>query len=83
MMPRYLSGDIVACKRVPLDRLWFQWGKTYLIDTMQGALIKRIEPSDQEGCISIHSNNTIYKPFDLPVNEINGVALVVGVIRVE
>lgn len=83
MMPRYLSGDIVACKRVPLDRLWFQWGKTYLIDTMQGALIKRIEPSDQEGCISIHSNNTIYKPFDLPICEINGVALVVGVIRVE
>ena len=83
MMPKYMPGDIVACKRVPMDRLWFQWGKTYVIDTTQGALIKRIEPSDQDGNISIHSDNTKYKPFNLPVEEVNGVALVVGTIRVE
>lgn len=83
MMPKYMSGDIVACQRVPLDRLWFQWGKTYVIDTRQGALVKRIEPSDKEGFISIHSENPLYKPFDLPTEEINGVALVKGIIRVE
>lgn len=83
MMPRYLPGDIVACKRVPLDKLWFQWGKTYIVDTRQGALIKRLEPSSAEGCVSIHSENEAYKPFDLPTDEINGVALVVGLIRVE
>ena len=83
MMPKYVSGDIVACQRVPLDRLWFQWGKTYVIDTRQGALVKRIEPSDNEGFISIHSENPLYKPFDLPTEEVNGVALVKGIIRVE
>ena len=83
MTPKFESGDIVACKRVPLDRLWFQWGKVYVIDTDQGALIKRMEPSEQEGCVSIHSENKKYKPFDLPTEEIYGVALVVGVIRVE
>lgn len=83
MMPKYVSGDIVACQRVPLDRLWFQWGKTYVIDTRQGALVKRIEPSDKEGFISIHSENPLYKPFDLPTEEVNGVALVKGIIRVE
>lgn len=83
MMPKYVSGDIVACQRVPLDRLWFQWGKIYVIDTRQGALVKRIEPSDKEGFISIHSENPLYKPFDLPTEEINGVALVKGIIRVE
>lgn len=83
MVPRYESGDIVACKRVPMDRLWFQWGKAYVLDTSQGALIKRIEPSKKNGCVSIHSENTRYKPFDLPAEELYGVALVVGVIRVE
>lgn len=83
MFPRYASGDIVACKRVPLDKLWFQWGKTYVIDTRQGALVKRLEPSERAGCISIHSENPQYKPFDLDVEEINGVALVVGTIRAE
>lgn len=83
MVPKYESGDIIACRRVSLGGLWFQWGKTYVLDTAQGALVKRIEPSDQEGCVSIHSENPKYKPFDLPVEEIYAVGLVVGTIRVE
>lgn len=83
MFPKYASGDIVACKHVPLERLWFQWGKTYVIDTRQGALVKRLEPSEREGCVSIHSENPKYKPFDLEVDEINGVAMVIGTIRAE
>ena len=82
MMPKYVPGNIVACKRVPLDKLWFQWGKVYVIDTRQGALIKRIEPSS-DGFISLCSDNPSYKPFDLPVDEINGVALVIGQIGLE
>ena len=82
MMPKYVPGNIVACKRVPLDKVWFQWGKVYVIDTRQGALIKRIEPSS-EGFISLCSDNPSYKPFDLPVDEINGVALVIGQIGLE
>lgn len=83
MMPKYLSGDIVACKRVTMDRLWFQWGKTYVLDTKQGPLIKRIEPSEKQDCIKVCSYNQDYKPFDLPTEEINALALVTGCIKVE
>lgn len=84
MWPKYNSGDIVACKKVPMEHLWFQWGKSYVISTRQGVLVKRIEPSKNEGCVQICSENADkYKPFELPVTEINGVAVVVGVIRVE
>lgn len=83
MMPKYVSGDIVACQCVPLDRLWFQWGKAYVLDTRQGALVKRIEPSTNKECVSIHSENPKYKPFDLHIAEISGIALVKGIIRVE
>ena len=81
MVPTYLSGDIVACKRILADKIWFQWGKTYVLDTSQGALIKRIEPSDKQDCVKICSDNDHYKPFDLPTSEINGLALVTGIIR--
>lgn len=82
MMPTYMPGDLVACQRVPLSNLWFQWGKAYVIDSRQGALIKRIEPSGHEGSVLICSDNDNYKPFELPVSEINGVALVRGMVRV-
>ena len=83
MQPKYMSGDIIACRRVPLSRLWFQWGKAYVLDTQQGAILKRIEPSRKKGCISACSENPSYKPFDLSVEEINGIAIVLGTIRAE
>lgn len=81
MMPDFQPGDVLACRRVPLDRLWFQWGKAYIVDTRQGPLVKKIMPSDKDGCIKIVSANPNYPPFDLEVDEINGVALVEGFIR--
>lgn len=83
MYPKYCRGDIVACTKVPLTDLWFQWGRTYVVDTRQGALIKYLEPGKDEGHITLASENPKYKPFQLPVTEINGVALVNGLIRVE
>lgn len=82
MQPKYMSGDIVACKRIE-SPTFFQWGRIYVIDSKQGALIKRIEPSDEEGCICLFSENEKYKPFKLHADDINGIALVKGVIRVE
>lgn len=83
MNPTFQSGDIVACKRVPLSGLFFQWGKIYIIDTTQGPLIKRIKPAPSPDHITIVSDNTDYDPFQLPASEIRAVALVVGVIRLE
>jgi phage repressor protein C with HTH and peptisase S24 domain len=83
MEPRYNPGDIVACKRVPLDRIFFQWGKAYVLDTRQGALLKRIEPSSTEGSITLESENPRYSPFQLATEDINAVALINGLIRAE
>lgn len=82
MQPKYMSGDIVACKRIE-NPTFFQWGRIYVIDSKQGALIKRIEPSDEEGYICLFSENEKYKPFKLHADDINGIAIVKGVIRVE
>lgn len=83
MYPRYNSGDIVACKRLNLQNLFFQWNKVYVLDTDQGPLIKRIKPGTDKDHVTIVSDNKDYEPFELAIDHIYHVALVVGVIRVE
>lgn len=83
MYPKYSPGDIVACKKVPLSGLFFQWGKVYVIDTNQGAIIKKVKPAETSDHIKIVSENPDYDPFELNVSDIHSIALVIGVVRLE
>lgn len=83
MLPTYKSGDIVACQRIPLDNMFFQWNKPYILDTKQGAIIKRVKPGGDNQHMLIVSDNKEYDPFELPYSEIYAVALVIGIIRLE
>lgn len=83
MQPTYYSGDLVACQRVPFNDLFFQWNKTYVIDTAQGPLIKRIRRGSDDEHILIVSDNTEYEPFELSKSQFHGVALVRGLVRLE
>lgn len=83
MYPKYNSGDIVACKRLPMDDIFFQWNKVYVLDTDQGSLIKRVKPGSDKEHVLIVSDNEHYEPFELPLDRIYHVALVIGVIRLE
>lgn len=83
MNPTYQSGDIVACQRTPMDSVFFQWNKPYVLDTAQGAIIKRIRPGQDDEHVQIVSDNTDYLPFELHKSEIYAVALVIGIIRLE
>lgn len=83
MYPNYNSGDVVACT-ILHDRNFIQWNKCHIIATReQGLLCKRICKSEKEGYIKAVSDNKEYPPFDIPVDEIAGIALVCGVIRLE
>ena len=82
MYPKYSSGDIVGCKKLPLDT-FFQWNKVYVIDTIQGPIIKRVHESNKEDCIICVSENEKYTPFNLKKSEIYSLAIVLGVIRLE
>lgn len=83
MYPKYNSGDIVACKKLSLNDIFFQWNKVYVLDTSQGPIIKRIDPGKNKEHITLKSDNENYKPFELHLSQINAIALVVGVIRLE
>lgn len=84
MYPKYASGDLLACK--PLTGLNFvQWGKPYVLDTEQGALVKRLfqDPNNEDLLICKSDNTDYYPPFHINKREIYKVAIVVGVIRLE
>lgn len=83
MQPTYNSGDIVACQRVPMTSIFFQWNKPYVLDTAQGPLVKRVKPGSDQNHITLVSDNPDYDPFQLPLEQVNAVALVIGLIRLE
>ncbi|WP_442589186.1 LexA family transcriptional regulator [Pedobacter sp. AW31-3R] len=83
MTPKYNSGDVVAC-RILNDYKFIQWNKTYILSTKdQGILIKRLKKSEDDKSVTAVSDNKDYDPFDIPWTEIDGIAIVVGVIRLE
>ena len=82
MYPKYNSGDLVACKKLVLNDIFFQWNKVYVLDTDQGALIKRIKKGSDDH-VQIVSDNPSYDPYELHLSKIHAIALVVGVIRLE
>ena len=83
MYPKYSSGDILACRKI--DEITFlQWGKVYVIDSRQGAMVKRLFPMESNGdMVLCKSDNPNYPPFELPKEEIRSLSIVVGAIRLE
>ena len=77
MEPKLESGDIIAIKRV-YD--YIEWGKVYVLDTADGAVIKRLyDAGDKYRCVSY---NPEYPEFFVDKGSVYGVFKVVGMIRV-
>ena len=66
-----------------LTDIFFQWGKVYVINTDQGALIKKVEQGTTNESITLVSENEKYKPFEISRRGIYQIAIVIGVIRAE
>jgi phage repressor protein C with HTH and peptisase S24 domain len=74
MSPEYPSGSIVLIHKVE-ERSFIEWGKTYVLDTINGIVIKVLVPSTKENhirCISINKSE-IYAPFDVPMEDVYGI----------
>jgi repressor LexA len=83
MYPKYNSGDIVAC-RILKDPAFIQWNKVHVMATEeQGILIKRIKKGTSSNLWLCVSDNKDYDPFEIPKDQVSGIALVIGVIRLE
>ena len=83
MYPKYSNGDLLGCKKVN-DVLFFQWGKIYVLDTSQGALVKRVyEHENKDFVMLVSDNKDVYPPFPIPKSDIRSLSIVVGGVRLE
>ncbi len=83
MYPKYSNGDILACRPIT-DLTFFQWGNVYVLDTDQGALVKRLYTGKDDSCIECRSDNKEHYPaFQINKTSIRTVSIVVGVIRLD
>lgn len=79
MEPSYFDGDVVACRRL-YDQREVTPGKTYVIVTQDGAVIKRIVSSTISS-LRLSSDNPDYRPYNVDKDSIISIAEVVGSIR--
>lgn len=84
MFPEYPSGAKILIKKIN-ERAFIDWGKTYVLDTCNGSVIKRIFPSDTKDpnrvkCVSI---NPEYPPFEVNLDDVHGVYRVLMLMAVK
>lgn len=74
MAPKYPSGSRLFCRRVD-DPTFIEWGKVYVIDTNQGAVVKELRPGSSHDTVMCHSlnDNKKYVPFEVPFSSIRGI----------
>ena len=71
MAPAYPSGAKILCQRVN-EKAFVDWGRVYLLDTVNGAILKQVRKSETPGCITCCSLNPSpeYAPFDVECQHI-------------
>lgn len=73
MSPRYPSGSRLLIKKID-PNAFIDWGKTYVIDSCNGVIVKEVIKSSKEGYIICQSVNPDpkFSPFEVSLEDIYG-----------
>lgn len=71
MSPEYPSGSVILIKKIN-EEMFIEWGKVYVLDTPNGAVVKQIRRTPDPHVIECVSINPGYQPFTLDTQYING-----------
>lgn len=72
MAPAYPSGARILCQRID-EAAFVEWGKVYLLDTVNGAILKQVRKTDQPDrilCVSLNPAPE-YAPFEIETRHIH------------
>ena len=70
MSPEYPSGSRVLIKKV--SETFIAWNEVYVLDTPDGAVIKRVRKTDDPAVVECVSVNPAYQPYTIPRDFIRG-----------
>lgn len=71
MSPEYPSGSQVIVKKIN-EAAFIQWGEVYLLDTVNGPVLKQVRKTDRDGVVECVSINPAYQPFRVDCKDIRG-----------
>ena len=71
MSPDIPNGSQILIKRI-YEEDFLEWGKIFCLDTRNGAIIKRVYPTDDPDVVECKSINPEYPPFLVNKLNING-----------
>lgn len=71
MSPEYPSGSVCLIKQVN-EKQFIEWGKVYVLDTDNGAVIKKIRRTDRDDVVECVSINPAYQPFTINTTFVHG-----------
>ncbi len=74
MSPEYPSGSKVLIQKIN-EKAFIDWGRTYVLDTCNGVVIKKLYPADDKDpskvkCVSV---NPAYPSFEVLLKDVYGV----------
>lgn len=71
MSPEYPSGSVIICKKIN-EKAFIEWGKVFVLDTDNGAVIKSVRKTENDNEVECVSLNPAYQPFRIGTEFING-----------
>ena len=71
MSPEIPNGSQILVKKI-WEEEFIEWGKIFCLDTRNGAVIKRIYPTDNPEVVECRSVNPEYPPFKVNVKSVFG-----------
>lgn len=71
MSPEYPSGSQIIIKKIN-EKAFIEWGKVYVLDTENGAIVKQIRRTDNPDVVECVSLNPAYQPFQIECKYIRG-----------
>lgn len=71
MTPEIPNGSQILIKKI-YEEEFVEWGKVFCLDTRNGAVIKKVYPTENPEVVECRSVNPDYPPFKVNVKSING-----------
>lgn len=74
MYPELPAGSQILIKKID-ENQFIEWGRLYVLDTVNGTVVKRLIKGDPGfyHCVSSNSDQDKYAPFDVPVSAVFGI----------
>lgn len=84
MYPDFPSGSRILIKKVDPDA-FIAWGNVYVLDTVNGVIVKEVQPSDHEGKLLCHSLNPSgrYKDFEVTETDVRAMYRVLACVTMK